>query len=151
MKTNDFISIIQFAIENEVEAYEFYNDASGLVKDPFLKETFENLAKEELEHKKFLSDFLAGDRKEFKLDEFNDYKIAETIDKPRLSVNMNFSDAISLAIKNEQEAMDMYKSLAEANLDPEIKSLFLKLMTMEQMHKARLEEIFVNVAFGEVW
>lgn len=151
MKINEFVLIIEFAIENEVEAYEFYKDASEIIKDPVLKETFTDLAKEELEHKKFLKEFLSGERKEFLLDEFQDYKIADTLDKPKLSVNMKFSDAISLAIKNEQEAMMMYKVLADANLDNEVKSLFLKLMEMEQMHKAKLEEIYVNVAFGEVW
>lgn len=151
MKINEFVLIIEFAIENEVEAYEFYKDASEIIKDPVLKETFTDLAKEELEHKKFLKEFLSGERKEFLLDDFQDYKIADTLDKPKLSVNMKFSDAISLAIKNEQEAMMMYKVLADANLDNEVKSLFLKLMEMEQMHKAKLEEIYVNVAFGEVW
>lgn len=151
MNTENLIAIIQFAIENEDEAYEFYKDAASLVKDPTLKETFADLADEELEHKKFLNDFLAGDRKEFKLDEFNDYKVAETIEKPKLSVKMNFSDAISLAVKKEEEAMEMYESLAKASLDEDIKELFLNLMKMEQMHKAKLEDIYVNVAFGEVW
>lgn len=151
MNTKNLIAIIQFAIENEDEAYEFYKDAASLVKDPTLKETFADLADEELEHKKFLNDFLAGDRKEFKLDEFNDYKVAETIEKPKLSVKMNFSDAISLAVKKEEEAMEMYESLAKASLDEDIKELFLNLMKMEQMHKAKLEDIYVNVAFGEVW
>lgn len=151
MKTDEFKSIIQFAIDNEVESYEFYREASLLVKDETLKETFEDLAKEELEHQEFLKNFLSSGIKEIKLDEFKDYKIADTIEKPQLSVKMDFQDAISLAVKKEQEAMDMYNGLADICLEEDQRQLFLGLMKMEQMHKAKLEDIYINVAFGEVW
>lgn len=151
MKIDEFKSIIHFAIDNEVESYEFYRDAALLVKGPILKETFEDLAHEELTHKEFLKEFLNSGLKEITLDEFSDYKIADTIDKPKLSVDMDFKDAISLAVIREQEAMDMYKELADMVLEEEEKQLFFDLMTMEQMHKAKLEDIYLNVAFGEVW
>lgn len=151
MKTNDIKAIIKFAVENEVEAYEFYIGATDKVKDKHLKETFQGLAEEELNHKKFLEEFLVSDVNEIKLHQSNDYKIAETIDKPKLTVEMSFADAIGLAIKNEEEAMEMYKNLADACVDEEQKKLFLGLMEMEKMHKAKLEEIYVNVAYAEVW
>lgn len=47
--------------------------------------------------------------------------------------------------------MDMYKNLANICLDEEQKKLFFELMKMEQMHKAKLEDIYVNVAYAEVW
>ena len=151
MKNQDLRSIIDFAVENELEAYEFYKDAADKVDDDFLRETFEELAEDELGHKKFLEDFLVSDIEEIRLKEFSDYKISETIDKPELTVDMKFSDAIGLAIKNEEEAMFMYKSLAEACVDKEHEKLFLGLMEMEKMHKAKLEEIYLNVAYAEVW
>lgn len=151
MKNEDLRSIIDFAVENEIESYEFYKNAEEKVKDDFLKQTFKDLATDELEHKKFLENFLVSDIEEIKLKEFSDYKISETIDKPELTVEMKFEDAIALAIKNEEEAMYMYKSLSEACVDEEHGKLFLGLMEMEQMHKSKLEEIYLNVAYGEVW
>ena len=151
MEDKDLRSIIDFAVENELEAYEFYKDAAEKVEDDFLKETFQELAADELEHKKFLEDFLVSEVEEIKLSEFSDYKISETIDKPELTVEMGFEDAMALAIKNEEEAMYMYESLAEACLDEQHKKLFLGLMEMEQMHKAKLEEIYLNVAYAEIW
>ncbi|WP_313756882.1 ferritin family protein [Tissierella sp.] len=151
MKTDDIKAIIKFAVENEVEAYEFYIGATNKVKDDYLKETFQELAEEELKHKKFLEEFLVSNIDEIKLHQTNDYKIAETIDKPKLTVEMKFADAIGLAIKNEEEAMEMYKNLADICIDEEQKKLFLGLMEMEKMHKAKLEEIYVNVAYAEVW
>ena len=151
MKNDEFRSIIDFAVENEVEAYEFYRDAALKIKDKHLKEVFEDLAKEELEHKRFLTEFLASDVEEIKLDEFKDYKVSETIDKPKLSIEMNFAEAIALAIKNEEEAMFMYSNLAEACLDKSQMDLFLGLMKMEQLHKVKLEKIYLEVAYAEVW
>jgi len=148
---NKLRSIIDFAIKNEVDAYKFYKDASVKVKEQYLKDTFEELAKEELEHKKFLEDLIISDMKEIELEGFSDYKISETIDKPELTVDMDFPDAIALAIKNEEEAMEMYEKLASVSIDEEGKNLFQGLMKMEQMHKAKLEDIYVNVAYGEVW
>lgn len=151
MDKHEFKSIIEFAVNNEVEAYEFYRDAAIKVKDHHLKKTFEELAEEELNHKKFLEDFLKSGAKEIRIDETSDYKLAETIDKPKLTVEIQFTDAIALAIKNEEEAMDMYKNLSEISLDDEQKKLFIGLMKMEQMHKTRLEDVYVNIAYNEVW
>lgn len=151
MKKDELKDIINFAIENEVEAYEFYRDAAVKADKPELKEIFEELAEEELEHKRFLEEFMAGEVETIELDPGTDYKVAETIDKPKLSVDMTFSDAIALAIKLEQEAMDMYANLAEACVKADQKELFLGLVKMETMHKTRLEEIFVNTAYAEAW
>ena len=151
MKNQDLRSIIDFAVENELEAYEFYKGAAEKVEDAFLKETFQDLAKDELEHKEFLENFLESEVEEIKIKELSDYKISETIDKPELTVEMKFSDAIALAIKNEEEAMFMYQSLAEACVDAKHEKLFIGLMEMEKMHKAKLEEIYLNVAYAEVW
>ena len=96
MKNQDLRSIIDFAVENELEAYEFYKDAADKVDDDFLRETFEELAEDELGHKKFLEDFLVSDIEEIRLKEFSDYKISETIDKPELTVDMKFSDRKSV-------------------------------------------------------
>ena len=151
MDNKDFKEIIDFAVENEVEAYEFYRDAAVKLNDEHLKEVFGDLAKEELEHKRFLEEFASSGIETIKLDDVSDYKIAETLDTPKLSVEMSFIDAISLAIKKEQEAMDMYRNLADACLDKEQKDLFVGLEKMEKMHKARLEDIYIDTAYAEVW
>ena len=151
MKNEQLKDIISFAVENEIDAYKFYKNASEKIKDNTLKETFKDLADEELKHKKFLEDFLSSDVNTIELNDFSDYKIAETVDKPALTIDMDFSEAIALAMKKEEEAMDMYKNLADVCKNNEQKELFLGLMKMEQMHKSRLEDIYVNVAYTEVW
>lgn len=151
MTREELTKIIEFAVENEVDAYQFYKDAAERLEDDALKETFQDLAKEELEHKKFLEDFLSSGTAEINIDETCDYKVAESVDKPTLSMDMSFPDAMALAMKNEEEAMEMYQQLADACVDQKEKDIFLGLMEMEKMHKTRLEDIYVNAAFVEVW
>ncbi|MFA7303089.1 MAG: ferritin, partial [Methanoregula sp.] len=50
------------------------------------------------------------------------------------------------------EAMQMYTQLAGLSADMEQKFLFTQLANMESGHKARLEDIYVNMAFPEnIW
>lgn len=151
MNREELKGIIAFAVENEIDAYEFYRDAAEKIEDATLKETFKDLAKEELEHKRFLEEFLESGTDEINIDESSDYKISETVEKPPLTMDMSFAEALALAMKNEEEAMNMYKQLADACIDQKEKDIFLGLMDMEKMHKTRLEDIYVNAAFVEVW
>lgn len=151
MDREELKKIIGFAVENEVDAHQFYKDASERLEDESLKETFKDLAQEELEHKRFLKEFLESGTTDINIDETCDYKVAETVEKPPLTTDMSFPDAMALAMKNEEEAMEMYKQLADACVDQKEKDIFLGLMEMEKMHKSRLEEIYTNAAFVEVW
>ncbi len=65
--------------------------------------------------------------------------------------DMNLKNAIGLAMKNEELAMQNYASLAENCDDEKLKSVFLDLSAMEREHKFKLEKSFVDVAYPEVW
>ena len=147
----NYKEILESAVRNEVEAYEFYKGAAEKVAEENLKSTFEDLAKEELKHKALLEGYLKEPPEALKFDETKDYKVAETMDERSLSTDMEFKDAIALAMKREEEAMDMYQQFADSSEDPAQKETFEELAKMEQGHKTRLEEIYTNVAFIEAW
>ena len=140
------------AVGNEVEAYEFYRDAAAKMKDPAMKKTFIELADEESGHKVLLEGYLSNEMKDMKFSDEKDYKVAETVEAPQaLSTDMAFKDAIALAMKKEQEAMEMYQLFADASEEAKQKETFLELAKMEKGHKVRLEDIYTNIAFIEVW
>ena len=85
------------------------------------------------------------------VDEAHDYKIADTLASPPLSINLKPIDGITIAIRKELDAMQMYTQLAQVAGDSEEKKTFLQLAKMEKGHKARLEDIYTNMAFPEVW
>ena len=148
----NYKEILQMAVGNEVEAYEFYRDAAAKMKDPAMKKTFQELADEESGHKVLLEGYLSNEMKDMKFKEEKDYKVAETVEAPKtLSTDMAFKDAIALSMKKEQEAMEMYQQFADASEEAKQKETFLELAKMEKGHKVRLEGIYTDMAFIEVW
>ena len=148
----NYKEILKMAVGNEVEAYEFYRDAATKMKDPAMKKIFQGLADEESGHKVLLESYLSNEKKDMKFKDEKDYKVAEAVEAPQtLSTDMAFKDAIALAMKKEQEAMEMYQQFADASEGAKQKETFLELAKMEKGHKVRLEDIYTNTAFIEVW
>lgn len=147
----DYKQILEMAIENEVEAYEFYSAVAAKDLEPSVKRIFAELAEEEAKHRELLAGYFNNPEKPLKFKQANDYKVAENVDKPRLSVAIKPVDAFALAMKREEEAMDLYYYFADASETEEQKAIFLELAKMEQGHKTRLEDLYTNAAFPEVW
>jgi len=147
MKNEEFKKILLMAIDS----YALYTALADKVKDVALKTTFRELAKEETMHRKTLQEYLTGSRKELKFDEVKDYKLSNILDSPSPSSDMKPLDGLKLAIKKEEEAMEMYEKLADASADPEQKKIFTELAKMERGHKGRLEDLYTNSAFVEAW
>jgi rubrerythrin len=150
MTIEEYKRIITMAIASEIEAYEFYTGVAEKVQDTNLKSIFDGLANEEEGHREFLEGVLTG-TKPLSIDETKDYKVSAVVDKPKLSVYMKPVDAVALAMKNEEEAMNTYTELAHISTDDREKDLFESLAQMERGHKFKLEEIYTNMAFAEVW
>ncbi len=151
MKADDAKKIISLAINREVEAYTFYRTISEKVKDKALKSLFAELAGEEKQHREFLQGMLSKKVTTMHFDAKADYKVADILQSPDLTPDLKPIDGLVLAIKKELEAMQMYTQLAKLSTDSEQKMLFDQLATMERGHKARLEDLYVEMAFPEVW
>lgn len=150
---------VRRALENSVQAeqnaHDFYAAAAKKVTNASLRELFERLAGDELGHRDFLKNLLAEKMMPMTIKpQTVDYHLAEELlaDKPDLTVDMPFDEAIALAIKREEEAMATYEALARDLADnEELRHLFTNLRNMEQSHKTALEAVYMNVAFAEVW
>jgi len=151
MDLTDYKKIIAFAIENEIEAQQFYADAAKKVEDPYLSKMFTDFAEEEKQHRQILSGIQSREAIGQYFKETRDYKVAETIDKPKLSIDMRPAEAIALAMKNEEDAMKLYSDLADGCSDEETKKVFLDLAAMERGHKFKMEKAFVDIGYPEVW
>lgn len=150
MKEN-YQEILNMAIRDEVEAFEFYDSIAQKVSDRSLKQIFSELAGEEQKHRQLLQAFLNNPATPLRFKEEIDYKVSESVALPQLSMEMKPSDAIALAMKKEEEAMKAYKELARASSDPDQSHEFLQLAVMEEGHKTKLEKLYTNMAFPEVW
>jgi rubrerythrin len=151
MKVEDAKKIISLAIDREVEAYTFYKTVADKVKDKNLKDLFVELAGEEKKHREFLQGFLAKDVSKIKFSASHDYKVGDALPSPKLTADLKPLDGLVLAIKKELEAMQMYTQFAKAAADIETQLLFTQLANMERGHKARLEDLYTEMAFPETW
>jgi rubrerythrin len=151
MQLEEYKKVIANAITKEVESYTFYKAIHEKVKDPALKSMFKELADEETKHRQLLEGYLSGTGKKLHFNEAKDFKIAKGLEKPAPTVSMKPIEGIELAIKREEEAMNMYIQFATLSTDAGQKDVFRELAKMELGHKARLEDIYTNMAFPEVW
>ncbi|MEN6341720.1 MAG: ferritin family protein [Methanospirillum sp.] len=151
MTPEEYRNIISEAINNEVEAYTFYQTVSEKVNDANLKKLFGELAGEEKGHREYLQKLLSRDITSLGFSNTQDYKVGDSIPTPALTPDMKPVDGLVVAIKKELAAMQMYTQLANASGDAEVKKLFTELAAMERGHKTRLEDIYVNTAFPETW
>jgi rubrerythrin len=151
MTPEDFRQIISQAMNGEMEAYTFYCMVADKVADATLKNIFSELADNEWDHQKFLQAVMLKGSRALQVEESHDYKSADTPELPPLSVDSKPVDGILLAIRKKLDAMQLYTQLSQIARDPEEKVAFLKLANMEKNQKSRLEEIYANMAFPEVW
>lgn len=151
MNQNEFKKIVTMAIDNEIEARDFYKGVADRTRDPGLRQIFAELAEAEAGHKASLEKFLAGDIKQFEFQSVADYKVAESLEMPRLGLDMKPVEAVALAVKKEEEAMRMYQGLAAMAKDESQAALFGELAKMELGHKSRLEDLFTGMAYPEAW
>ncbi len=151
MDAEQFETIIQNAIEGEIEARDFYAAAAEKVADAAVKEIFAQLSRQEDGHRHRLQTFKSDPMAKVEFKRVTDYGVAEEQDWPKLSLAMKPADAIGLSIKKEQAAMESYQALAASMENEEFKKLFTELAEMERGHKVSLEKLFVNVAYPEDW
>lgn len=151
MDIKEFDVIMDMAIAAEVEAYEFYTNVAAISKDASMKKIFAELAQEESGHKVSLESIKVKELQNFSFTAATDYKVSETVEMPKLSMDLKPADAIALAMKKEEEAMKMYTGLANAATDADKKAIFISLANMESGHKAKMEDLYTQTAFPEVW
>lgn len=133
--------IIEFAINSEQEAYEFYFDLAKTVKSSEMHNTLMQFAKEELNHKTRLQEVIVlTDKSEgIKNKEVADLKMADYLVDKKPSPGMSYQDVLIIAMKKEKKAYKLYNDLASRVEDENLKNIFYNLAQEEAKHKLRFE------------
>ncbi|MCU0661447.1 MAG: ferritin family protein [Myxococcota bacterium] len=133
--------ILNFAINEEHQAAEFYTRLASRAKHTGMRDTFLQFADEERGHKAKLVDILAGKRFLSPADEAKvlDLQIAEyTVDEDP-NADIDYQGALLIAMKKEKAAFRLYTDMASLTQDPSIRSVLLGLAQEEAKHKLRFE------------
>ncbi len=146
----DLKALVEQAIAQEELSHEFYRRMADLVAHQDTRETFLYLAQEELEHKHFLQQCLtpagcplAGRPQ--------DTKLAEYLQAPAITPEMSPKEALVVAMKREEAAHNFYRYLASLQPPGEAKAFLEKMAQVELGHKEKVEYLYDNTAFPEVW
>ncbi|HLB73042.1 MAG TPA: ferritin family protein [Sedimentisphaerales bacterium] len=135
--------ILDFAIAGEKAANQFYLELAAKMRNNAMKKVFEDFAAEERNHKEIIEGVKQGRTVEF--EEVADLKIADYTVGGEPRPDMDYQDALILAMKKEKAAFAMYSRLAEVTQDQETRRTFLMLAQEEARHKLRFETEYDQV------
>ena len=113
MDFNSVEEILNYAIEREKEAAEFYEEISRKEDFSGTKESFEEFAKEERKHQTMLENFSINKEKiaEYKLEWITDIKRSDYLVDIEYEQGMHYTDILRLAMKKEEKALKLYNDL----------------------------------------
>lgn len=136
---NSADEILDFAIEREQEAVDFYNDLASKAGSPAMQATFRQFAGEEAGHKAKLLGVKGGKRMLGSGEKVQDLKLAEYMVDEQPGADLDYQGALILAMKKEKAAFRLYSDLAARVDDEEIREILLGLAQEEARHKLRFE------------
>lgn len=131
--------ILDFAIESEEKAARFYTELANKMGHEHMKEAFLDFAGEERGHKARLLKIKAGQQMLPAEQRVLDLKIGDHLENIELSADLDYQDALILAMKAEKAAFKLYNNLASATDDPSLRQMLLGLAQEEAKHKLRFE------------
>jgi len=136
---NSINDILDFAINAEQEAVNFYTSLADHSNNAAMKTVFIDFAQEEMKHKSMLM----GIKEHGKFDvpdlKIKDLKIADYLVSVKPTASMTYEEALILAMQKEKKAFMLYMNLSEKAEEPSMKKLFLSLAQEESRHKLRFE------------
>jgi len=134
--------LLDFAIDREQEAHDFYMDLAGRAERPGTKDLLTQLAGEELRHKKKLEEIKSGSRALPAAKNVRDLEVSDQFADVEPGSKLNYQGALILAMKREEAAFRLYTDLSKLAWDEELRRVFLALAQEEAKHKLRFEREF---------
>lgn len=144
-------TILEKAIEKEIEAQHLYRNLSQKMTDAAAKDAFIQLSREEEGHEQLLRKYLRGEigAGGLKKNRVLNYKIAEYLDQPEITPDVELKEVFLLAANREKASHEFYLSLAVVHPAGGVKRLLKQLAAQELEHKQKVELLYTEVAFPQ--
>jgi rubrerythrin len=152
-KDNAIQNVLRTAIQREIDAYTLYSSASAHVEDLQARDMLNDLAAQEVGHRKRLEGLLEG--KVFRVlsqrqqQQVEDLKITDYLVEVPLNDDSDLQDVLIVAGKREDASHNLYASLAQVAEDDETQKLFEFLANEELVHKRRVETLYDQIIYRE--
>ncbi len=136
---NTVDAILDYAIDQEQQAADFYIRVAARAEKPGMKKMLLEFAEEEKRHKERLLAVKTGERKLAPQEEILDLKVSDYLIEVDAGDNISFQDALIVAMKRERAALTFYNDMAAKVTDANLKQVFAGLAKEEAKHKLFFE------------
>ncbi|MBC8443762.1 MAG: ferritin family protein [Deltaproteobacteria bacterium] len=146
MSFENLNDVLDFAIEREIEAAEFYRSLAVEESMSGTREMFKEFAEVEKSHQTMLEDLKAGKVGEklagYKLKWIPDMKRSDYVVDMEYRKGMPYNEILLIAMKREEKALQLYNELLKEAEPEAVKRVFKILCQEEAKHKLALETLY---------
>ncbi|MFW6181893.1 MAG: ferritin family protein [Spirochaetota bacterium] len=145
MPVDDWRSIVDFAIQRELEAVEFYRRLEAHTRFSDKKRMLRDLERMERRHAQALErlrDQVPGDTAAPADAQAQDLHLSDYLVPPPERGELSYGDILVVAMKKEETSHRLYTELAGRQRDETLRNLFLRLAAEESGHKRLFEELY---------
>jgi len=147
MEFQNYQAIIDFAVEKEIEAASFYEQAAANESREETRQMFLDFAKEEQKHRYLLQNLdCTGEcalvTQNYKFKWIGDLKRSDMMVEIAWHNGMSYRDVLLLAMKREEKALKLYNELYRQSETEIARNIFKILCQEEAQHKLGLEKLF---------
>ncbi len=136
---NTVDEILDYAIDQEQQAADFYASFAARAEKAGLKKMLLEFAEEEKRHKERLLAVKTGQSKLNPEEEILDLRISDYLVEVAAGDNISYQDALIFAMKRERAAFKLYSDMAGKVTDANLKQVFVGLAKEESKHKLFFE------------
>lgn len=141
--------VLDFAIAKEEEARLFYLEWAQKLESKALSEQFVLFAGEENKHKEKLQRVKSGSTFKPAAKQVTDLKIVDYLVDISPTPDMDYQEALIVAMRREKASLKLYNDLAAISQDEGLRETFLALAQEEAKHKLRLETEYEKAIYSE--
>jgi len=136
---NTVDEILDYAIDQEQLAADFYEDVAQRVETAGMKKILLDFSEEEKRHKKILLAVKTGKHELTPEQEILDLKISDYLVEVNVSDNITYQDALIIAMQRERAAYNLYSDMAQKVPESKLKYILIGLAKEEAKHKLFFE------------
>lgn len=138
-KFNNIDDVLDFAMDAEQKAVEFYHQLAEKIKNEEMKSIFLEFAQEEVGHKAKLKKIKEEKMFVASSESISDLKISDYVDSVIIKPDMSYQEALTVAMNREKASFNLYTRLSKKTDVPELQNIFKMLAQEESKHKLRFE------------
>jgi rubrerythrin len=142
MTVKEFNDILDFAVEREKEAVQFYNDLQVMADFKDQKEFLLELENMEKGHITVIENLRKKQPSEMEIKQVTNLRISEYLVVDADKLNLNYQNILIRAMKREEMSFKLYTDMSQKMPDTELSKLFYKLANEEAAHKLKFEKLY---------